>query len=424
MSKLYRANSKKLFKIIQLCYSFADNSEIFDADKREEWLQQASQLQDFLIPLLTAQIDAPNLEQLEAIDGQLSVVYQLLKKDPKTIRKNYSVSQQQLKRLIQGLSAFQQIILPQGDRLTIDKQTTIDEELSLLREGFVFGIDDFPKVPLLEQNKISLVPISPEPQLRGNIPSYSFENRPDSSENIAEDTIINEDIFEPDDRTPVNTNTPFFQMICCLELNTTEGLRIGTGFLIGAQTVLTAAHNLIDNENGTRRTTSSVNILPGRSGDRTFNDLRASSSQFYIPSGWTSGSGFDRNFDYALIFLPSPLVIGTFGLATRTDSQLNSAQPNLAGYPIRGVNGVPLNGRTQLLSKGGISTVSNHRLNYKIDTEDGQSGSPLWIEIPRPSNPSQKTLVVIGIHTVGTPSTNSGTRISASIFNDIDPKIK
>lgn len=64
--------------------------------------------------------------------------------------------------------------------------------------------------------------------------------------------------------------------------------------------------------------------------------------------------------------------------------------------------------------KGKITDDSNYRLNYKIDTYGGQSGSPIY----QPSN-----YRVVGIHTTGNSSTNSGVKVSDRLFQLIGGKI-
>jgi glutamyl endopeptidase len=50
---------------------------------------------------------------------------------------------------------------------------------------------------------------------------------------------------------------------------------------------------------------------------------------------------------------------------------------------------------------------------YDIDTFGGQSGSPIWQE-------TQETgVVAVGIHTTGGVSSNSGTRISSDVMENL-----
>jgi glutamyl endopeptidase len=225
--------------------------------------------------------------------------------------------------------------------------------------------------------------------------------RPEVIERIAEVVI------GVDDRTRITATTSNpWRWICALRIKAKDGSNwIGTGWLVGPRTVITAGHCIfIHNRGGW---VSSVEVIPGMNGaQRPYGSGVATS--FRSVSGWTQNQ--NRNFDYGAIILPSNKAFGNqlgfFGYAALGDSSLQGITLNLSGYPGDKPSG------TQWFHARAASALTARTIVYNIDTAGGQSGSPVW----RVLNGQRHA---VGIHTNGSPSGNSATRIVKEVFDNI-----
>lgn len=218
---------------------------------------------------------------------------------------------------------------------------------------------------------------------------------------------VAEVIIGTDDRIRVQATTAYpWRAICALRITAANGKRfIGTGWLVSARTVITAGHCIyMHNEGGWVR---SVEVIPGLN-DSAQPYGRFTGTALRSVTGWTSGK--KREHDYGAIILPANArpgaTVGTFGFATRSDSFLKAAALNLSGYP--GDKG----GNQQWFMAQKPKSVSSRVITYNIDTMGGQSGSPVWIL-------QNGTRYAVGIHTNGSGSGNSATRIESSVFNNL-----
>lgn len=218
---------------------------------------------------------------------------------------------------------------------------------------------------------------------------------------------IREVVIGPDDRTQItNTKNVPWNRVCSLLITAADGNRwIGTGWLIGPRTVITAGHCVyIRNSGGWVR---SIQVMPGRNAsDTSLGSVVA--TQFRSVRGWVEGQ--KRVCDYGAIILPenSPLgrQLGTFGYARRSDAQLAGLQVNLSGYPGDKPPG------TQWYHSRRLTSVTPRTLVYDIDTAGGQSGAPVWWR-------QGARRYVVGIHTNGATSGNSATRIVEPVFKNL-----
>lgn len=220
---------------------------------------------------------------------------------------------------------------------------------------------------------------------------------------IAESAL--EVIIGPDERIRV-TNTRAFpwRAVCALSITAANNRQfIGTGWLIGPRTVITAGHCVYMHEEG--GWARSIRVIPAcNDADQPYGvhagtDLRS-------VTGWTTSK--NREFDYGAIILPAGSrpgdQTGYFGFGARTDAFLSSAALNLSGYP--GDKG----GRQQWFMAQRPKSVSNQVITYDIDTMGGQSGSPVWVL-------ENGARYGVGIHTNGATSGNSATRINSNVYN-------
>lgn len=221
------------------------------------------------------------------------------------------------------------------------------------------------------------------------------------------DDVQQEVIIGTDDRVRIlNTTVYPWSAICALRMTAANGTKwIGTGWLVGPRTVITAGHCVfMHNEGGWAK---SIEVIPGlNDGSRPYGSCV--SSNLRSVKGWTQSK--KREYDYGAIILPTNCrpgdKTGYFGYAVKDDSFLLSAILNLSGYP--GDKG----GNQQWFMSKKAKSVSDRVITYEIDTMGGQSGAPVWVKIG-------DVRYCVGIHTNGHSSGNSATRIVKEVFDNI-----
>lgn len=212
-------------------------------------------------------------------------------------------------------------------------------------------------------------------------------------------------VIGPDDRVQINPTTSYpWRAICSLLIRTKTGKNyIGTGWMVGPGTVITAGHCLYLHDEG--GWAQYIDVIPGRNGAlRPYGTIR--SSNFKSVTGWTNDK--NRNSDYGAILLNTKIgnTVGYFGYAVRNDSFIMSKTLNLSGYPS------DKGGSTQWFHARSPKSVSSRVITYEIDTYGGQSGSPVWYL-------DGSSRYAVGIHTNGHSSGNSATRIVQAVYNNI-----
>jgi V8-like Glu-specific endopeptidase len=212
-----------------------------------------------------------------------------------------------------------------------------------------------------------------------------------------------------DDRVRIRETGQFpWRVVCALRIHSTSGEQyVGTGWLAGPRTVITAGHCVyLDAMGGWAER---VEISPARNGrDRPFSSI--ASREFQSVRGWTIDG--KREHDYAAIILPADQAVpeaGHFGYAVYDASSLLGAYLNVSGYPADKDDG------TQWWSARTSRKVDDTRIWYDVDTAAGQSGAPVWR-----LDPKSHRRVVVGIHTNGAETGNSATRINPEVFANIE----
>ncbi|MCI5210198.1 MAG: hypothetical protein D3910_15700, partial [Candidatus Electrothrix sp. ATG2] len=207
-------------------------------------------------------------------------------------------------------------------------------------------------------------------------------------------------VIGKDDRIQItNTKAYPWRTICSLIITARDGSRwIGTGWLVGPRTVITAGHVVYMHKRG--GWARSIDVIPGRNGsDRPYGTCP--SSNFHSVKGWTKNK--KRSHDYGAIILPKSCPygnqLGYFGYANLGYFSLLGLKVNLSGYPGDKPSG------TQWWHARRIKWVTPRTLVYNIDTAGGQSGSPVW----RLKGGKRH---VVGIHTNGSVLGNSRSGIT------------
>lgn len=181
----------------------------------------------------------------------------------------------------------------------------------------------------------------------------------------------------------------------------------GTGTLVGPHHFLTCAHNVYNVKK--RMWAEELTVYTGLD-DKLIPSGEASAVKVFTYTDWTERG--DQRFDIALLILDQSLgqETGWAGLLCESDDELTKRKVRITGYP--GDKGLK-----QLWGmRDTISKISPEEFEYEIDTCAGQSGSPIWLD--NYDNP-----MIIGIHTLGGDSSNSGVRLSAQKFSQLVQKI-
>lgn len=239
-----------------------------------------------------------------------------------------------------------------------------------------------------------------------------------------------ENVIGADNRTRVSDTamTPW-RSICHLEIEYESGpVGMGTGFLIGPYTVVTAAHVLCDRRMfgwNRPRAARRIRILPGRNGTLAPYGYVVA-DEFNVPPEWQHKDADEAGasaFDFAAIHIPRTSAteveqeglgarLGYFGLKAYTAADEESIKllfVNNAGYPQE--QHKPYG--TLWYNAGRVSKWADSFVEYMVDTEGGQSGSPIYL-----FDEKKKQRYVVAIHTTG-DFVNRGVRITPSVFETI-----
>jgi glutamyl endopeptidase len=225
--------------------------------------------------------------------------------------------------------------------------------------------------------------------------------RPEIAATVADLTL------DADDRTQISTTEAYpWRCICMLNITAADGSRwLGTGWLAGPRTVITAAHCVYLHRHG--GWIRQVEVAPGQNGDLLPYGATIATS-FRSVKGWARNQR--RGYDYGAIILPADRafgnLLGYFGYMNPGDLDLQGARVNLAGYPCDRPRA------TQWRHARRLDYLTPRTLEYAVDTIGGQSGAPIW----RLRNGAP---YVVGIHANGDLFGNAATRINAPVFDNI-----
>jgi glutamyl endopeptidase len=236
-----------------------------------------------------------------------------------------------------------------------------------------------------------------------------ISGRPSIAEVPSGSLAVRETVHDTDDRVQIaDTSTYPWRAHASLLITAADNTQwIGTAWFIGPRTLATAGHCVFINEPGTpaHGWVRSIQVMPGRNGS-TLPYGSVTSTDFRSVNGWTENG--DENYDYGAIIIPTELgtTVGWLGIGVYPDSTLLASTVNIAGYPGDKPRG------TQWFQARQVASVNPMKVFYDIDTAGGQSGTAVF----RVVNDER---YATAIHAYGGPVTNSGTRISRSVYDNL-----
>jgi V8-like Glu-specific endopeptidase len=218
-----------------------------------------------------------------------------------------------------------------------------------------------------------------------------------------------ESIIGHDNRTRIfDTSMAPWRMICAIRARWGSRLMVGTGCMIGPNTVLTAGHVVFPREFGSLP--DSVEVIPGLNADQLpYGAVPA--AKISVHPRWNQA--FEIQNDISVIHLAQPVgqQVGWFGVAARTREDLLDQWAHVTGYPgekkeerdPRGLGDKPPAQAAQLWHHAApIMRVEANRIFYKTDTTAGQSGAPIYV-LREAGN--YAVPLVVGVHAYGARTT-------------------
>lgn len=225
------------------------------------------------------------------------------------------------------------------------------------------------------------------------------------------DGVQLEIVHGADDRVEVGDTLAYpWSATASLLITARDGSQwVGTGWFVGPQTLVTAGHCVYITNSPVRERNGwvlAIQVMPGRHGT-TLPFGAVTSSRFWTVRGWADDG--DQEYDYGAIVLPTDLGtrVGTFGVGVYDDDLLTDRVVNVAGYPADKRPG------TLWYDARAVASTTASKIYYDIDTAGGQSGAPVYVV------DDDARRIGVAIHAYGGAVTNSGTRISASVFRNI-----
>jgi V8-like Glu-specific endopeptidase len=219
-----------------------------------------------------------------------------------------------------------------------------------------------------------------------------------------------ETVHGPDNRVKINNTSVYpWRVHASLLITAADNSQwIGTGWFIGPHTLITAGHVVhIKNSGVSGRDgwVKRIQVMPGRNGG-TLPYGSVTSASFRSVTGWTNSG--DQNYDYGAILIPNEMgnTVGWFGFGVYGDADLKASVANISGYPGDKPSG------TQWYDARKVDSVGARKVYYDIDTFGGQSGSAAYRIIGG-------ARYGVAVHAYGGATTNSGTRITSPVFNNM-----
>lgn len=191
---------------------------------------------------------------------------------------------------------------------------------------------------------------------------------------------------------------------------------VGTGAMIGRRLVLTCAHVVDTAERGRP---DRIEFVPGASlGAEPFGRIKVVR---VVPSPqWQQY--YDDGYDLAILVLEEPVgdQTGHFPIAVQPDSFFRDCELQTAGYP------TDLTIMQQYTAKGGSYGIDGNVILHSLDSQPGQSGSPIWY-----GDAADDTLRLVGLvegsyfttTPFGTLERGIGSRVNQTVANWIEEQL-
>jgi glutamyl endopeptidase len=229
-------------------------------------------------------------------------------------------------------------------------------------------------------------------------------------------------VYGRDDRVVVSDTTQApWSNIAGLKIKFPDGQEfVGSGAAIDSTHIITAAHNVFLKNHGGLAEVNSLDVRFEKYGTAKVTKIR-------ILEGWTKEDNWKLTNnqwksiahanDLALLTLDRPLENFTpcFQLETPAQSSLSSIKVNVSGYPDKA--GIAWQNLQMKTASGTIDSISNDDYqffyNRTLDTQGGQSGSPLWY-LDRQTNRYK----IVGVHVAGDEWVNKNFYNSATKITD------
>ncbi len=264
---------------------------------------------------------------------------------------------------------------------------------------------------LLFESAILQVPFreNSQPRTLDAVPSYSVVYSPFPS---MREAILYQKGGKPslDNRKAVTDITKLpYSAICVISSDFGQG----TGAFIGKNLILTAAHNLL-NENGKETTT--ISIVAGAAGHSAMLRTPTISSFHYCELAGTEL--FTDGNDFAIIVLEDCVDnrIGYLHMKALSDADLSSlTEVTVAGYP--GDKCDANVGYLLFESTAKAKSEPNSMISYELDTYYGESGAPVWFV-------KDNEYYTIGVHVRSDKHSNWATRLTSSTAKKIEEWVK
>ncbi|WGD36862.1 trypsin-like serine protease [Lysinibacter sp. HNR] len=182
-----------------------------------------------------------------------------------------------------------------------------------------------------------------------------------------------------------------------LQLKIGDGYGSCSGGIAGPHLVFTAAHCLYNKDAPEKnRWAQDVKVIVGKEGDTQVRTCKIDRKRTVVPKAWYVDHNYDR--DWAIIKHDCDLSMNFLGFNRRviTDKDFESGKyyAFISGYP-----------RDKMIENANFfmyeeyGEIEKHpqsplRFRYRISTDEGQSGSPIWFD-------GERGPVMIGIHSRG-----------------------
>jgi len=221
-------------------------------------------------------------------------------------------------------------------------------------------------------------------------------------------------VFNPDERVKVDdTTTDPYNAICYLQATFPDNYVSGsTAWIYKRDVAVTCGHCVYDDEHGGLAKT--VTVWPGMKGNYAPYGS-ASSKSITVSSKWQNRA--DSDYDWAVIKLDSNIGQKCGKLSSVSDLEYDvkkNSELTIAGYP------KPDDNFRQMYKSSGYKTgYDSNNIFYEIDTDKGESGSPILVQ---GHNSSHSWWTVIGMNKgyIENYNKNSAVRISSELRDLLD----